>query len=108
MHCSLAWLTAKADPVKNTFMFGDIDIALAESADAFKMVPGASIQKDPIVTVIEGSEACWLFIKVDQSDLLDNLAGGFVCAAGEVLINDTIKKRWHLREPIQLKTRGIG
>ena len=31
------------------------------------MVPGNSISKDPSVTVESGSEACWLFVKVEES-----------------------------------------
>ena len=65
---TLAWLTDKTEPVVNTFTVGDINITLTESEDLdLKMVPGQSIKKDPKVTVKAGSEACWLFVKVDKS-----------------------------------------
>lgn len=65
---TLAWLTDKTEPVVNTFTVGDINITLTESENLdLKMVPGQTITKDPKVTVKAGSEACWLFVKVDKS-----------------------------------------
>ena len=64
---TLAWLTDTTGPVTNTFTYGDINITLAETTTAYKMVPGNSISKDPSVTVRGGSEACWLFVKVEES-----------------------------------------
>lgn len=64
---TFAWLTAKTDPVVNTFTYGDINIELAESTgNDYKIIPGVDIEKDPKVTVKAGSEACWLFVKVDE------------------------------------------
>lgn len=68
---TVAWLTAKTDSVVNTFTVGDINITLAETATDFKMVPGNDITKDPEVTVKAGSEACWLFVKVEKSNNFD-------------------------------------
>lgn len=67
---TLAWLTDTTGPVVNTFTVGNIDIDLAETTTNFKMVPGATISKDPKVTVKAGSEACWLFVQVTESDNL--------------------------------------
>ena len=64
---TLAWLTAQTNEVKNTFTVGDINIDLTETTEDYKMVPGNTITKDPKVTVKAGSEACWLFVKVDES-----------------------------------------
>lgn len=64
---TLAWLTDTTEPVTNTFTYGDINITLAETTEVYKMVPGNSISKDPSVTVESGSEACWLFVKVEES-----------------------------------------
>ena len=64
---TVAWLTAKTDPVVNTFTYGDIDIELNETKPAnreAKIIPGVNIEKDPKVTVKANSEACWLFVKV--------------------------------------------
>lgn len=68
---TFAWLTAKTDPVVNTFTYGDINIGLAETTGSgYKIVPGVDIRKDPKVTVKAGSEACWLFVKVDEENWL--------------------------------------
>ena len=81
---TLAWLTDQTDTVQNTFTVGNVDIDLTEegatedSSDSqlftqdFKMVPGTDIAKKPKVSVIAGSEACWLFVKVVESDNLDD------------------------------------
>ncbi len=66
---TFAWLTAKTDPVVNTFTYGDINITLAESTGSdYKIIPGVDIGKDPKVTVKAGSEACWLFVKVEEEN----------------------------------------
>lgn len=64
---TVAWLTAKTDPVVNTFTYGDINITLAETTgSSYRIIPGVNITKDPKVTVEANSEACWLFVKVEQ------------------------------------------
>ena len=77
---TLAWLTAKTDPVVNTFTVGDINITLTETynfdkdgdgtSDTWtaKLIPGSSYQKDPKVTVKAGSEKCYLFVKFDEEN----------------------------------------
>lgn len=66
---TFAWLTAKTDPVVNTFTYGDINIELAETTgDSYKIIPGVAIKKDPLVTVLAKSEACWLFVKVEEEN----------------------------------------
>lgn len=69
---TIAWLTDKTDPVTNTFTVGDINIELNETTTNYKMVPGNTIAKDPKVTVKAGSEACWLFVKIEKSSNLDS------------------------------------
>ena len=69
---TIAWLTDKTEAVTNTFTVGDVDITLAESPNLdLKMVPGKTITKDPTVTVVKDSEACWLFVKVEKSANFD-------------------------------------
>ena len=66
---TIAWLTAKTDPVVNTFTYGDINIELTETkpeGKQAKIIPGVDIEKDPKVTVKANSEACWLFVKVKE------------------------------------------
>ena len=66
---TFAWLTAKTDPVVNTFTYGDINITLAENTGSdYKIIPGVAIKKDPLVTVLAKSEACWLFVKVEEEN----------------------------------------
>lgn len=70
---TLAWLTSQTGTVTNTFTSSNIDITLDETTgDTYKMVPGSNITKDPEVTVEAGSEACWLFVKVLESDNFDD------------------------------------
>lgn len=64
---TVAWLTAKTEAVVNTFTYGDINITLAETTgSSYKIIPGVDIAKDPKVTVKKDSEACWLFVKVEE------------------------------------------
>ena len=78
---TLAWLVSASDPVVNTFTYGDINIDLTESdfdrdgnkyTNKYKMIPGEPITKDPKVTVMQGSEACWLFVKLEKSSNFDD------------------------------------
>ena len=85
---TVAWLTDKTEPVVNTFTAGDISIELAESKNLdLKMVPGKIITKDPEVTVKAGSEACWLFVKVEKSDNFDTFMS-YEMAAGWTALTD--------------------
>lgn len=66
---TVAWLTAQTEPVVNTFTYGDINIDLKETKPKnkqAKIIPGVDIEKDPKVTVKTNSEACWLFVKVEE------------------------------------------
>ncbi len=63
---TLAWLTDSTKEVKNTFTTSDITIELTETTTDYQMVPGHTIAKDPMVTLDKDSEACYLFIKVEE------------------------------------------
>ena len=66
---TLAWLTSTPASITNTFTFGKVEITLTESTGtSYTLVPGDDIEKDPVVTVKEGSEACWVFVKVVETD----------------------------------------
>lgn len=71
----MAYLMDKTEPVVNTFTYGNIDIELNETEGGdnheFKMMPGITIDKDPIVTVKKGSEDNWLYVKLDKSENFD-------------------------------------
>lgn len=93
---TLAWLVSQTDTVVNTFTYGDIDLALDETltdekgnpvdengrpipdgedpvktteGNTYEMLPGEEYLKDPAVTVVEGNEACWLFVKLTEEGL---------------------------------------
>ena len=79
---TLAWLIAESEEVVNTFTYGDINIDLEETdtelddddddhTNEYEMMPGQEITKDPWVTVKEGSEANWLFVKLEKSENFD-------------------------------------
>lgn len=86
---TLAWLTDSTQEVKNTFTTSDIDITLAETTGtSYKMVPGFTITKDPKVTVEDGSEDCWLFVKLEKSTNFDNFMT-YTIADGWTLVSGT-------------------
>lgn len=65
---TVAWLTDRTEAVKNTFTTSDITIELTETpVESYKMIPGCTIAKDPKVTVKADSEACYLFVKLEES-----------------------------------------
>ena len=67
---TMAYLTSKTQVITNTFTVGDINIELTETkpeSKQAKIIPGVDIEKDPKVTVMKDSEACWLFVKVEQT-----------------------------------------
>lgn len=73
ISATLAYLFVETDPVENTFEYGDINITLDESKNLnLKMIPGSNITKDPKVTVLKDSEACWLFVEINKSANFDN------------------------------------
>lgn len=66
---TLAWLTAKSDTVTNTFTTSDIKVKLEETTGTeYKMIPGYEISKDPKAWVVEGSEDCYLFVKLEMKN----------------------------------------
>ncbi len=69
---TLAYLTAETQKITNTFTVGQVKIDLKETTTAYKMVPGCEISKDPKVIVKAGSEACWLFVKVEKTNDVDS------------------------------------
>ena len=45
---TVAWLVATTDTVTNTFTYGNINIALAESTGtSYKIIPGTDIKEGP-------------------------------------------------------------
>lgn len=77
---TIAYLTDTTGPITNTFTVGKVDITLTETFntdtnndgtnDAWKaqLIPGTTYTKDPIVTVTDDSEDCWLFVKFEEKN----------------------------------------
>lgn len=85
---TLAWLTAQSEVVTNTFTTSDIKIELTESTGTeYKMIPGYTIAKDPKVKVLEGSEACFLFVELEKSANFDDYMTYNMANGWEALIN---------------------
>lgn len=77
---TVAYLTSQ-DSVTNTFTVGNVAITLDEAevdangdvtsaervkANSYKLIPGHTYTKDPIIHVDANSEKCWLFVKVEN------------------------------------------
>ena len=90
---TLAYLSSK-DSVKNTFTVGKVVITLDEAkVDAYgavegttrveeneyKLIPGHEYVKDPTIHVEGGSEACYLFVKIENG--IAAIEGGTTIAA---------------------------
>ena len=84
---TLAYLKSQTATISNVMTVGKVDITLSESVvneygvatsdkivatkdgvlggpNSYKLIPGRTYTKDPIVTLKAGSEACYLFVKV--------------------------------------------
>lgn len=81
---TLAYLTYTTEEVVNTFTVGSVKITLDETdvteygvatgkgrdmANTYKLLPGHSYIKDPIVHVEKGSEPCYIRVLVTVSDI---------------------------------------
>lgn len=86
---TLAYIVASTREVKNTFTVGDINITLTETTgDTYGILPGATLKKDPVITVKGGSEACWLFVELSHTADIKNyivyeLADGWTALEGK-------------------------
>ena len=69
---TVAWLVSKSEPSVSTFTLGDINIELAEEpgseSQPLKIIPGVEIKRSLKAKVFPGSEACWLFVKVEGTN----------------------------------------
>lgn len=80
---TIAWLTDNTEKVTNTFTVGNVEITLKESPydkdkdqygdpqenvrNTYPAIPGATYKKNPVVTVMGGSESCYLFVEFTYS-----------------------------------------
>ena len=70
---TLAFPVATYNTVTNTFTYGEITLKLWEenktNEDGMNftdVVPGDVLAKDPVVTVVGGSEACYVYVLIDN------------------------------------------
>lgn len=82
---TLSWLSATTTPVVNTFAGGAIALSLDEAlvdtngnvvegdgaqrviANTYRYTAGAVLHKDPTVTILKGSDACYVFLCVENT-----------------------------------------
>lgn len=78
---TLAYFTDKSGEKVNTFTVGNVKIDLTETAwndnDDHTLVPGKSYDKNPTITVKEGSQDAYVFLKLDLNKYVSliNLMG---------------------------------
>ena len=78
---TLAYFTDTTEEKKNTFTVGGVDISLTEDSwkeeEDHTLMPGKSFAKDPKITVANGSQDAWVFLKVDLNKYVSliNLMG---------------------------------
>lgn len=68
---TVAWLVSESKSSVSTFTLGDINIELTESESGnqpLKIIPGVDIRRSLKATVKPNSEACWLFVKVEETN----------------------------------------
>lgn len=110
MGGTLAYLVTSSGPVTNTFTVGDINIELKEhklkgngdfdtattttNTTDYKVLPGTEQKKDPFVIVKAKSEACWLFVKVEDKNNTVN---------GKTLVTYTVKNAATTEDPTMWK-----
>lgn len=96
---TVAYLTS-TKTVTNTFTVGKVEITLDETdvdvygskdgetrvaANSYKLIPGHTYTKDPIVHVGADSENCWLFVKVENG--LSGIEDSTATIAGQLTAN---------------------
>lgn len=97
---TVAYLTSQ-DAVTNTFTVGKVQITLDEAkvdvygkavtpeervdANSYKLIPGHTYTKDPIVHVGADSENCWLFVEVENG--LSGIEDSNATIAGQLTEN---------------------
>lgn len=90
---TMAYLVDTTETKNDTFTVGNIDIELNAAGDiSHKMMPGATIDPNREVTVIGGSEDCYLFIEMSRENNFDTYLT-FTMADGWTKLNDNVYYR---------------
>lgn len=125
VFATLAYLTSKTEVVTNTFTVGNVTITLDEAdvdvygvkesetrvtANTYKLLPGHTYVKDPTIHVVEGSEACYLFIKVTNAitaiEAKDNSVAAQLAANGWTAL-DATKGIYYKAELVDARTGAV-
>ena len=105
---TLAYFASATGPVVNTFTVGEVDIELAETTGGtYRMIPGATVAKDPVVTVVGGSESCYLYIKLEWNGGLEKyvdyeldsgwqILGGIAGVYYREVEHSAVNKKYHV------------
>ena len=115
---TFAYLTSTKE-VKNTFTVGDVTITMTETdvddstpnedrdtANAYKLIPGKTYKKDPIIYVDEKSESCYLFVKV-----VNGMAAIETDVVADTVVGQMLAKGWvafNANEGIYYKTTAVN
>lgn len=73
-NTTIAWLKSESKTLISKFSNGNIDILLTDedlkenNILNYEIIPGTTIKKNTYVTVKAGSEDCWLFVEINQTD----------------------------------------
>ena len=108
---TIAYLTDSTKTLENTFTVGNVDISLKETlvdeygvaytgdkagttdkGNNYKLIPGHEYTKDPTVTVEEGSEDCFIFVKIENglgTDATLTMSTGWANVSGDVWVYGT-------------------
>ena len=71
---TMALLTDNTEEVVNTFTIGKVDIELSNyTPKTYKIIPGTDIEENTTVDVKKGSEASYLFVKLDGLSDFDGI-----------------------------------
>ena len=108
---TIAYLTSTAQ-VTNTFTVGNVAITMDEAVvntdgkavnastnrtretQSYKLIPGKEYDKDPTIHVDANSEACWLFVKVENNLSTVETSSG----SGKTIHEQLLANGWTLLE----------
>ena len=69
----IAYFSSHSGPVVNSFTVGMVELTLMETTgDTYQMIPGATVEKNPVVTVLGGSEDCYVYVQLERTGNLDS------------------------------------
>lgn len=74
-----AWLNSYQATPRNVFIGSDLEVDLTEaSGQSYTIIPADRVAKNPTVTVKANSEPCYVFLKPEESDDLNNYADYYI------------------------------